>query len=192
MFFSLFVILGIVVARWPTIRLDGIAGLVRGRGKRIAWALTKSGYGTTLTGIMVACTIAALLAHAFLRDVIFLVISQTVSQGAVHLLKLRFTRDRPKGWLKRQEAGYSYPSGHATTAVVFYGSAALILATSTLAEPVRVTLGILVGLWAAGIVWSRLVLSAHFFTDVLGGMLFGVSWVFAGIALARHIGLPVR
>lgn len=192
MFFSLFIILGLAVTRWPVIRLDGIADALRGRGVRYAWIFTLSGYGSTLTGILTVLALGALLAHAFLRDVIYLAVSQTLSQGAVYALKSRFTRARPGAWLKRKESGYSYPSGHACTAVVFYGTAAVLFSTSSLPPPLRSTLGMIVGLWGFGIVWSRLVLSAHFFTDVLGGLLLGVSWVFAGIALARHIGLPIR
>jgi hypothetical protein len=37
---------------------------------------------------------------------------------------------RPDVWLDRHEPGFSYPSGHATTAVVFYGAWVAVLWTS--------------------------------------------------------------
>jgi membrane-associated phospholipid phosphatase len=73
-------------------------------------------------------------------------------------------------------------------AVVVYGLWSYYFATSTLRRPLRIALATACALWAAGVVWSRLALGAHFVTDLIGGILFGVAML--GIAVAVTGGLP--
>lgn len=68
----------------------------------------------------------------------------------------------------------SFPSAHATVAVSVYGFLALAVMAGTGDRfwiPVAATL--LIGL----IMLSRLLLSLHYLSDVLGGMLVGAAWV---------------
>ncbi len=63
--------------------------------------------------------------------------------------------------------GYSFPSGHSTNAVVVYGSLAAHEKRRRLLWVLAVVLPLLVG-------FSRVLVGAHFPTDVLGGWLLGV------------------
>jgi undecaprenyl-diphosphatase len=40
-----------------------------------------------------------------------------------------------------------------------------------------------------GIPWSRVALGAHYVTDVAGGLLYGVAWLFAYVTLVRALGI---
>ena len=73
-------------------------------------------------------------------------------------------------------AEYSFPSGHAAMSVVLYGFLAVLLAYGS-PRPFRRGVAFaalaLVGL----IAFSRVYLGAHWLSDVLAGLAFGVAWV---------------
>ena len=73
------------------------------------------------------------------------------------------------------EASYSYPSGHATTAVAVLVSLA-VLAIITWTRGWGWVLGVALALAAVLVAWSRLVLGVHWFSDVALGMVLGVPW----------------
>jgi undecaprenyl-diphosphatase len=78
-------------------------------------------------------------------------------------------------WLVGRHAYNAFPSGHAGTAAAF--AFALVLA--------RRRLGWIALAWMAGVCWSRMYLSAHRFSDVFVGSLFGLIsawWVHEWVA----------
>jgi membrane-associated phospholipid phosphatase len=94
------------------------------------------------------------------------------------LFKISFNRSRPDLWPALvAEKTPSFPSGHATMTVVFFGGiAALVfhLSKSRLHRSASV-------LAAAAIIlsvgWTRIYLGAHWMTDVVAGFLVGLFWV---------------
>jgi membrane-associated phospholipid phosphatase len=44
-------------------------------------------------------------------------------------------------------------------------------------------------LWAAGVLWSRLALGAHYVTDLIGGLLLAATTLSVAYAIALAIGL---
>ncbi|HKC26270.1 MAG TPA: phosphatase PAP2 family protein [Thermoanaerobaculia bacterium] len=93
------------------------------------------------------------------------------------VLKISFRRARPELWpALATEKTYSFPSGHATLATVFYGGLAAVAFHLSPSRLVRA--GALVS--AAGLVgaigFSRVYLGVHWTTDVVGGTLLGLSW----------------
>jgi undecaprenyl-diphosphatase len=101
-----------------------------------------------------------------------------------------FARPRPLHWLVHHESGFSYPSGHAVTAVVFYGGLAALVASSSLPAGIRRIVALALIGWGVGIAWSRVALGAHNASDVLGGLLFGVTWFCLVRAIERARGKP--
>lgn len=102
------------------------------------------------------------------------------------ILKLFFHRPRPS-----QQAvaahWYSFPSGHAFSAVIVYGFLIYITWKLIKSEVLRfmilsmsVLLIILVGI-------SRIYLNVHWLTDVLGGYAAGLSWLILCIIMANTI-----
>jgi len=99
------------------------------------------------------------------------------------VLKAVFGRARPELFDSGYTASfYSFPSGHATVAVGFYGALTLVLAyrlrgfTRWAVVVCGVLLVLLIG-------FSRLYLGVHYPTDVLAGFLAAPLWViFVGVA----------
>ena len=101
-----------------------------------------------------------------------------------YLSKLSLERSRPAGAVY-SESGYSFPSGHATTAVVLYGFIIYYLLRKNISRAAKnfvVVFGVILIL---AIGFSRLYLGVHFFSDVIGGYLLGLVWLCAGIGLAE-------
>jgi undecaprenyl-diphosphatase len=108
---------------------------------------------------------------------VLLIISTAGGVFLTTILKAVFRRARPELF----ESGYtapffSFPSGHATVAVGFYGALTLILAYRLrgLARWAVVSGGVLLVLLIG---FSRLYLGVHYPTDVLAGFLAAPLWV---------------
>ena len=106
-----------------------------------------------------------------------------VSGVALNLtLKYAFVRPRPEfANAYYHETGFSFPSGHAMLAVVFYGLLAYLLVCTiprwkwqAIFVLGAATLALLIG-------FSRLYLGVHYLTDVLGGWAAGSLWLAACI-----------
>lgn len=82
------------------------------------------------------------------------------------------------------ETDFSFPSGHATIAVAFYGYLAYIL-IKLLKDRYKRLIIILTVLMAGLIGFSRLYLGVHYVSDVLAGYLVGLAALIIGINLNR-------
>ena len=72
---------------------------------------------------------------------------------------------------------YSFPSGHTAGATVFYGFLAVFVLAHVRAKPWRAAIvGAAVGMVML-VGFSRMVLGAHYFSDVAGAMVEGVLWL---------------
>lgn len=180
---ALFAALGWYVMHQPLSRLDVEGATLRGTAQPLAVAFTLSGYPLTLTVLSVITVVVAILMRVSIAVPLGIALSQTLSQGVVNVAKELYRRARPDDWLYRHELGFSYPSGHATTAIVFYGAWLVVLAASPLPMRTRFAGGIVIGCWMLGIMWSRIALSAHYPTDVIGGTLLGAAWLCALLAI---------
>jgi undecaprenyl-diphosphatase len=186
-------ILGFAVTMTPFSRLDvATAAALLGHGTQAAIVFTESGrtLPITLIGLIGIGALAALRMPLWLG--IGVLVSQIFSTGVVELIKHAFHRIRPEHWLIYHETGYSYPSGHACTAIVFFGSWLLIALMAPLPKPAKIISATLLFIWMLGVDWSRLVLGAHYLTDVIGGTLFGLFWVFALLAVLAQRSTTLR
>jgi membrane-associated phospholipid phosphatase len=68
---------------------------------------------------------------------------------------------------------FSYPSGHAGSAVVAWGALAFTLRNSALRIPATVAAALLIG----GTSFGRIYLGVHWPSDVLGGLLLAGAWL---------------
>jgi len=118
--------------------------------------------------------------------IVGLLIATLGSTTFTALMKDLFQRERPFNNLLSVQT-YSFPSGHATTAMALYGFVAYLLIrfSQNFAQKIRIfTIAvlfiILIGL-------SRVVLSQHYLSDVLGGYLVGVFWLTLGISITEGL-----
>lgn len=81
------------------------------------------------------------------------------------------------------ESSYSFPSGHASEAVAFYGFLGYLLIRSTVLWNTRVQFFFATGGLVLLIGLSRIVLGVHYLSDVWAGYLVGALWLIAGISL---------
>jgi membrane-associated phospholipid phosphatase len=138
----------------------------------------------SIVAIAVAVAISATLCGASPLPIATLLASQLLSQGAAGLLKRTVRRVRPDYWLIRQERDLSYPSGHSATAIVFFVPLVALVSVAHVVPPAAsVPVACALAVCVLGIPWSRLVLGAHYPTDVAGGLLFGTGWLAASLVV---------
>ena len=93
------------------------------------------------------------------------------------LLKLYFSRARPLTPILQEVQGFSFPSGHAMSAVTFYGLLIyLVYRYIQGAIPKYVLIGFL-ALFILLIGISRIYLRVHYTSDVLAGFAMGIIWL---------------
>src|SRR5437773_1102659 len=105
------------------------------------------------------------------------------------LLKLAVHRHRPflDGWFV-DWSGYSFASGHTIGATLLYGQLLLFVLPALKARQWRVLTVCSAALLIALVGFSRIALGAHFLTDVLAGILFGILW----LAICLFASKPLR
>jgi len=149
----------------------------------VARALTALGEPTVLIGAGVAT--ALWLWHAGHRHLPFVLIAITMlGRGLSEAQKYWVGRARPDieahlVVVKTQ----SFPSGHATSSMIFYMVMALTPTAGTrlhrLAAAAAFLLSLLIGL-------SRVMLGVHWPSDVIGGWAFGLLWVLLTLRIAQR------
>ncbi|MFX3623066.1 MAG: phosphatase PAP2 family protein [Ectobacillus sp.] len=88
-------------------------------------------------------------------------------------LKEIVARERPSLNEALDALGYSFPSGHAMLSVVTYGFLACMIAGSQIGKTVKVLAAFISALLIILVGLSRVVLSVHYPSDVLGGYAMG-------------------
>lgn len=103
-----------------------------------------------------------------------------LSQG----LKYLILRPRPISQLIT-ETGYSFPSGHATIAMVFFGMLIYLFKDEIKNESKRYLFIVVNILLILDISFSRIYLNVHYFSDVLAGLVLGLISIFTAIKIFR-------
>ena len=153
------------------------------------WAARPFSWLGGFVGITIIVTLVAvaLLRAGRRRDALILVAATLVAQAAIHGPKAVFARPRPDaGSGVPLPDSYSFPSGHALTAVVVFG----LLAALWGRRPGYVAAGAL----ALAIGASRVVLNVHYPSDVAAGFLLGLTILVLALAVrsSRSSARPVQ
>lgn len=98
-----------------------------------------------------------------------LIISFVISQIAKYI----FTRPRPIENVLIEIGGYSFPSGHSTVSMAFYGFFIYLCLTKISNKYLKYFLSIIIALLILIIGYSRIYLGAHYPSDVIGGFSLG-------------------
>jgi len=115
-----------------------------------------------------------------------LLVSSLGATAFTTLGKLAFHRPRPVEAVLA-EYSYSFPSGHASIAVAFYGFLGYLLIRGSVRWKTRVNLFFLTGTVILLIGLSRILLGVHYISDVWAGYLVGALWLIIGISLTEWL-----
>ncbi|MGI8538894.1 MAG: phosphatase PAP2 family protein [Rubrobacteraceae bacterium] len=141
---------------------------------------TSIGYYRVVAPLLAAAA-AFFLWRGWRFSAVILAVSTLGGMLLTTILKAVFQRERPDLIATGYDAGFfSFPSGHATMAVGFYGALTLILAYHSRGFP----RWLIVGLGCATVLLiglSRMYLGVHYPTDIIAGYLAAPLWlVFIG------------
>ena len=103
-------------------------------------------------------------------------------------MKHIFLRARPDAALHLvKQGGYSFPSGHSVTSVIFYGLLIYLLNRHCKNEKLKKVLSAVCGFLALAIGPSRIYVGVHWPTDVLAGWCIGGAVLLAAICILERI-----
>lgn len=106
------------------------------------------------------------------------------SEGCTYIMKILFHRSRPLNAVFLEDS-YSFPSGHATIAVAFYGFLTYLLIGKIKKRKYRVLIILCSFIIILAIGFSRLYLGVHYFSDVLVGYVVGLLGLIMGISITE-------
>jgi undecaprenyl-diphosphatase len=139
--------------------------------------LTRTGEGYFIVAVAVTGTAILLLRRRWLAAAL-LVFAVEVGPIINQWVKSIFRRARPLEIdPSAPEHSFSFPSGHSMESMIAYGILAYVLVTALPHRRQRLIALLASALLILGIGFSRMYLSAHWFTDVLGGFSLGGAWL---------------
>jgi len=108
------------------------------------------------------------------------------SEAFTYLGKLAFHRPRPE-MAVYTEHSFSFPSGHATVAVAFYGFLAYLFMHSARSWNRKVNIFFIAILLIIAIGFSRVYLGVHYVSDVWSGYLVGAMWLIIAVSFSEWL-----
>jgi membrane-associated phospholipid phosphatase len=158
------------VSRWVA---DNVPGGVEWVARVVTWLGSAIG-----TAIVAGIAVIVLWRASRRADAMFVAFAVIGITALVAVLKAIYERARPDlGSPIPLPHSYSFPSGHAASAVVLYGALGLLVAAG--ARSLLRAVGWLVA--AAAVAFavgaSRVLLNVHFVSDVAAGFAVGLAWL---------------
>ena len=137
---------------------------------------------------LLAISVGATMAHPVVRKWRHVTAGVVVAVAGGELIIgfVKHVIQRPRPLASADHLGYAFPSGHAFFTVVVYGLLSSLLCSS------RRTLGFALSVVAAGCILigaSRIYLGVHYVSDVLGGFLLAIPWLYSCVALATRLNI---
>lgn len=114
----------------------------------------------------------------------FLAVAYCGMVVSVNLTKRLLHRPEPYDWVN--ELGRSFPSGHSATAMVLYGGLAALIAIAPGPRSHR-TFAVLPAALMAAIAVVMIGRSAHWLSDVVGGLALGLAWLGTSGLVVAHV-----
>jgi undecaprenyl-diphosphatase len=184
--FTIFIILSILVLTKKDIYLDSsIYGFI---SKYITDNLTIVAKYLTYLGSafsVLAITLITLLFFKNKKYGLYMSVNLLTITIFQLILKNIFSRGRPVDINLIEESGYSFPSGHSLTSMAFYGFIVYLIYNSNLTKRSKAIFILLLSLMIIVVGLSRIYLGVHYFTDVLGGFTFSLSYLIIFTSLLK-------
>lgn len=140
--------------------------------------------GREAVWLLATCSVVYLVVHSRWHSLVAGVLAFGIGVLLNQALKEWFSRPRPAfdDWVPPQ-AGYGFPSGHAMLAMIGWGMFTYLVFGRQPNRRLLQAAGVAALLVILIVGLSRLVLSAHFLSDVLGGWAAGAIWLLTCIAI---------
>jgi undecaprenyl-diphosphatase len=145
----------------------------------VSLALVITMLGSEAIWVLLPLSLVVLWMRRLRWQVLEVGIAMVGAQVANDLLKLGFHRERPSGFSVVSTIpgqGYSFPSGHAMVSIAFYGALAYVGWRVLAGWHRPLWMGTMVAIIAI-VGMTRLVLAAHYPTDVLASWALGLLWL---------------
>lgn len=94
-----------------------------------------------------------------------------------YLMKLFYHRPRPANPLIAPLKSFSFPSGHAMSAFIFYGLLIYLVWNTQLARRYKAFGTVFLAIVALAVGFSRMYLRVHYPSDVVAGFCLGLAWI---------------
>lgn len=104
-----------------------------------------------------------------------------------YVMKLSFHRLRPPNPLIEKLQSFSFPSGHATSAFIFYGLLTYLIWKTNISKVYKYISGSILILFSLLIGFSRVYLRVHYPSDVLAGFCIGFAWLLLAVWLLEEL-----
>ena len=171
----LFIILTIFVLNDKTLSLDNSAfnNLIKIKNEPLSkYLFIITNIGSTIgTVIVLIITCIIFLKRKIFSDFKYVFLNVSVGVILMQVIKSLIRRVRPS-WKWIVQGGFSYPSGHTITAILFYGTL-ILLVNKKLKGKYKTILTVLLSLMIFLIAISRIYFGAHYLTDVLASIILG-------------------
>ena len=183
-----------VMTSATVVRFDAaLGGLARASAGAIptdaGFAISTLG-GTDLVMPLTAVSALVLCTLREWRGALTVLLSVVGTQGLVALVKITVERPRPASNSSIADAsGSSFPSAHSATAMALYATLTLLGAGACRGRA-RIVVWLAGFSLIASVGLSRILLAAHYPTDVLAGWLTGAAVVGASWLLVRRVAVP--
>jgi undecaprenyl-diphosphatase len=165
---------------FDTVVREFIYGLRSGGLTVLLKTITYLGNAQTVTLI---CCIFLVVPRSRLTFGVPLSVSSLLAVSIQKVLKTAFHRQRPDLTLHLiSQGGYSFPSGHSFTVLIFYGMMIYLCRRYIKDRRMANLITVLLSCLIAVIGFSRVYLGVHYPTDVLGGWSLGISMLMVFIS----------
>ena len=150
---------------------------------RVFWVATLAG-DTRVMFVSTTLAALALIAWGKWRGALVVVLLVVVGSRLDGVLKGLFDRPRPPAHLAliAQPASASFPSGHALSSLMLFGTLALLLLFSARTRPLPVAGALACVLAFLTIATSRVYLGVHYTSDVIASWLLGATLMALAVA----------
>lgn len=148
----------------------------------LGW-LTEVGSVRWIVIASIICALYLLFSSSFSQWVlVYFAVNMVGISALTKLLKVSFERSRPEVLAKYDGTGFSFPSGHSTGAITFYGFLIYLVVSSSLSKKWKWGVNLFLGLLILLIGFSRIYLGVHYLTDIAAGFSFGFAWLLVCIS----------
>ena len=128
--------------------------------------------------IVFVLTILAIILIKGLKNKLFLLTGIVGTAGLNVILKHIIQRERPNINRLIPEKGYSFPSGHSMMSMAFYGMLIFLIFKYVKNTALKWTLIVILTILLSTIGITRIYLGVHYPSDVIGGFLVSLTYLF--------------